>query len=145
MDVVNESAVRLGDSLNAEGIIAMTTSGSSAKKLSRYRPRMTIYAATHEVRVAQLLTIVWGVVPAYLIKKGRIEEMLSDIIQNGLKRKIIQKDQTYIFTAGYPIGMPGTTNIIRVLRENEITFFGETKSHPTKTKKSGENEIPTLF
>jgi pyruvate kinase len=145
MDVVNESAVRLGDSLSAEGIIAMTASGSSAKKLSRYRPKMTIYAATHEERVARLLTIVWGVVPAYLIKKGRIEEMLSDIIQSGLKRKIIDKGQTYIFTAGYPIGMPGTTNIIRILCENEITFFGETKSHPSKIKKSEENGIPTLF
>ena len=145
MDVVNESAVRLGDSLNAEGIIAMTTSGSSAKKLSRYRPRMTIYAATHEERVARLLTIVWGVVPAYLIKKGRIEEMLSDIIQSGLNRSIIDKSQTYIFTAGYPIGTPGTTNIIRILRENEITFFGETKSHPIKSKKSEESRISTLF
>ena len=145
MDVVNESAVRLGDSLSAEGIIAMTTSGSSAKKLSRYRPRMTIYAATHEERVARLLTMVWGVVPAYLIKKGRIEEMLSDIIQSGLKRNIIDKEQTYIFTAGYPIGTPGTTNIIRILRENEITFFGETKSQPMKNKKNEENAVPTLF
>lgn len=145
MDVVNESAVRLGDSLNAEGIIAMTSSGSSAKKLSRYRPRMTIYAATHEERVARLLTIVWGVVPAYLIKKGRIEEMLSDIIQSGLKRNIIAKSQTYIFTAGYPIGTPGTTNIIRILRENEITFFGETKYHPSKTKKNEEKGMPALF
>jgi len=145
MDAVNESAVRLGDSLNAEGIIAMTTSGQSAKKLSRYRPKMTIYAATHEERVARLLTMVWGVVPAYLTKKGRLEEMLSDVIHSGLSRKIIDKDRTYIFTAGYPIGTPGTTNVIRILRENEITFFGETKSAPAKSKKNEESNIPTLF
>lgn len=144
IDVVNESAVRLGDSLNAEGIIAMTASGASAKKLSRYRPKMTIYAATHEERIARLLTMVWGVVPAYLIKKGRIEEMLSDIIHSGLKRGIIDKKRTYIFTAGYPIGMPGTTNIIRILRENEITFFGEIKTPSGKSKKTDES-IPTLF
>jgi pyruvate kinase len=106
---------------------------------------MTIYAATHEERIARLLTIVWGVVPAYLIKKGRIEDMLSDIIQSGLKRKIIDKNNTYIFTAGYPIGTPGTTNIIRILRENEITFFGETKSQPGKGKKSEDNSVATLF
>jgi pyruvate kinase len=144
MDVVNESAVRLGDSLRAEGIIAMTTSGASAKKLSRYRPRMTIYAATHEERVARLLSIVWGVVPAYLIKKGRLEEMLSEIIHSGLNRDIIDKNRTYIFTAGYPIGTPGTTNVIRILRENEMTFFGETKTVSTKNKKV-EEKIPTLF
>lgn len=144
MDVVNESAVRLGDSLQAEGIIAMTASGQSAKKLSRYRPKMTIYAATHEERVARLLTMVWGVVPAYLIKKGRIEEMLSEIIHSGLNRGIIDKSRNYIFTAGYPIGTPGTTNIIRILRENEITFFGETKTLSPKNKKA-EEKIPTLF
>ncbi|MDD4885164.1 pyruvate kinase [Sulfuricurvum sp.] len=145
MDRVNESAVRLGDLLCAEGIIAMTTSGQSAKKLSRYRPKMTIYAATHEERVARLLTMVWGVVQAYLTKKGRLEEMLSDIIHSGLKRGIIDKNNTYIFTAGYPIGTPGTTNVIRILRENELTFFGETKSVPAKSKKTEENPIPTLF
>jgi pyruvate kinase len=123
----------------------MTTSGQSAKKLSRYRPKMTIYAATHEERVARLLTMVWGVVPAYLTKKGRLEEMLSDIIHSGLSRNIIDKNNTYVFTAGYPIGTPGTTNVIRILRENELTFFGETKPLTTKSKKSEENLVPTLF
>lgn len=145
MDVVNESAVRLGDSLHAEGIIAITTSGASAKKLSRYRPKMTIYAATHEARVAQLLTMVWGVVPAYITKKGRLEEMLSDIIHSGLSRRILDKNNTYIFTAGYPIGMPGTTNVIRILRENELTFFGETKPLPAKSKKTSEPAKLSLF
>lgn len=145
MDIVNESAVRLGDSLEAEGIIAMTATGGSAKKLSRYRPKMTIYAATHEEYVARLLTMVWGVVPAYLVRKGRLEEMLSEVIHSGLARKIIDKKNTYIFTAGYPIGTPGTTNVIRILRENEITFFGETKPLPPKAKKTEENSVPTLF
>lgn len=144
MDIVNESAVRLGDALHADGIIAMTTSGQSAKKLSRYRPKMTIYAATHEVRVARLLTMVWGVVPAYLTKKARLEEMLVDVIQSGLKRNIVSKDKTYIFTAGYPIGTPGTTNMIRILKENEIEFFGETKNQSPKPKKDQE-KIPSLF
>jgi len=144
MDIVNESAVRLGDALHADGIISMTTSGQSAKKLSRYRPKMTIYAATHEERVARLLTIVWGVVPAYLTKKARLEEMLMDVIQSGLKRNIIEKEKTYIYTAGYPIGTPGTTNVIRILRENEIEFFGENKNQPVKSKKE-QDKIPTLF
>lgn len=139
MDAVNESAVRLGDSLDAEGIIAMTASGQSAKKLSRYRPKMTIYAATHEERIARILTLVWGVVPAYLTSKGRLEDMLSEIVHSGLRRNILDRTRTYIFTAGYPIGIPGTTNVIRILRENEITFFGETKPLPVKIKKNEKN------
>lgn len=144
MDTVNESAVRLGDALHAAGIIAMTTSGQSAIKLARYRPEMTIYAATHDERVARLLTIVWGVVPAYLTKKGKLEDMLADIIARGLARKIIDKTQTYIFTAGDPVGVKGTTNTIRILREHEITFFEESKNTMPKAKKVTEI-APTLF
>lgn len=127
MDIVNESAVRLGDSLHASGIIAMTTSGSSAKKLSRYRPEMTIYAATHDEQIARILTLVWGVVPAYLTNKGILDETLGEIVKRGLERGILEKNQTYIFTAGDPVGVQGTTNLIRILRENEMTFFEKMK------------------
>ena len=144
MDIINESAVRLGDALHAVGIIAMTTSGQSAKKLARYRPEMTIYAATHDERVARLLTLVWGVIPAYLTKKAKLEEMLSDIISRGLARNIIDKTQTYIFTAGDPVGVQGTTNLIRILREHEISFFGASKVSSSKSKKVHEI-IPSLF
>ena len=124
MDVINESAVRLGDALSASGIIAMTTSGQSVKKLARYRPKMSIYAAAHEERVARLLTMVWGVIPAYLTTSGKLEERMCDIISHGLRCGIINKKQTYIFTAGDPVGVKGTTNVIRILREHELDFFG---------------------
>jgi pyruvate kinase len=129
MDVINESAVRLGDALNADGIIAMTTSGQSVKKLARYRPKMSIYAAAHEERVARLLSIVWGVIPAHLTTAGTLEERMCDIISHGLGCGIIDKKQTYIFTAGDPVGVKGTTNVIRILREHELDFFGSLMLH----------------
>ena len=116
MDIINESAVRLGDALHAAGIIGMTTSGESIKKLSRYRPKMTIYAATHDKQIARILTLVWGVVPAYLTERGSPEEMLDDIMTRGLERKIIDKTQIYIFTASDVVGVQGTTNFIRILK-----------------------------
>ena len=94
--------------------------------------------------MARLLTIVGGVLPAYLTKKGKREEMLGDIMIRGLARKIIDKTKTYIFTAGDPVGVKGTTNTIRILREHEITFFEESKNVTGKTKKAIEI-APTLF
>jgi pyruvate kinase len=124
MDVINESAIRLGDSLNASGIIAMTTSGQSVKKLARYRPKMSIFATAHEEKVARLLTMVWGVASEYLPTNGKLEERMCEIITHGLEYGFIDKKQTYIFTAGDPIGVKGTTNVIRILREHELNFFG---------------------
>lgn len=123
MDIINESAIRLGDALNASGIIAMTTSGNSIKKLSRYRPKMTIYAATHDKRVARLLTLMWGVVPAFVTDKSGIDDMLRKIISSGVSRGIIDEGEIYIFTAGDPVGVKGTTNLIRILKRHEIEFF----------------------
>jgi pyruvate kinase len=62
-------------------------------------------------------------VPAYLTTRGILDEMMREIIVNGIERGIIDKSQTYIFTAGDPVGVKGTTNLIRILREHELTFF----------------------
>jgi pyruvate kinase len=123
MDIVNESAVRLGDALHVQAIIAMTTSGKSVKKLSRYRPEMTIYAATHNERIARILTLVWGVAPTFLTTTRNVDEALEEIIEQGFTRGIIDENQTYIFTAGDPVGIHGATNLIRILGENELNFF----------------------
>jgi len=125
MDIVNESAVRLGDALHVQAIIAMTTSGQSVKKLSRYRPEMTIYAATHNERIARTLTLVWGVAPTFLTTTRNVDEALEEIIEQGCENGIIDKTQTYIFTAGDPVGVHGATNLIRILGKNELDFFGK--------------------
>lgn len=125
MDIVNESVVRLGDALHVQAIIAMTTSGQSVKKLSRYRPEMTIYAATHNERIARTLTLVWGVAPTFLTTTRHVDEALEEIIEQGFANTIIDKYQTYIFTAGDPVGIHGATNLIRILGENELKFFGK--------------------
>lgn len=127
-DKINESVVRLGDMLGADGIISMTTSGQSVKKISRYRPRVTIYAATPNKNVARSLTLVWGVAPAYITRETHIESVLADIIQSGIRRNIINLDKKYIFTAAYPMADPRATNMIRILSNEELTFFGDLDS-----------------
>ena len=66
-DKIDEAAVRLSESLDTAGLIAMTGSGQSAKKIARYRPSRPIYAVTHDCFAARLLTLVWGVVPAFAV------------------------------------------------------------------------------
>lgn len=122
-DNIDESAVRLAHSMNASGIISMTTSGQSAKKVARYRPSEAIYAVTHDKRAAQSLTIVWGVVPSFSVKRDSLGQMIADVMQEGRERGLFAADKTYILTAGDPVGMPGSTNLIRVIKGDEDKFF----------------------
>lgn len=122
-DSINYSAARLSNHLKTDGIIAMTNSGNSAKKIARYRPNQTIYAGVHSQKTARVLTIVWGVVPAFLVKKGSIGQMLNQLLNDGIKRNLITLDRSYILIAGDPAGVSGSTNMIRALRHEEMEFF----------------------
>ncbi len=123
MDVIDESTVLMSQKIEASAILAMTASGQSAKKLSRYRPKKPIFAVMHDERIARMLTLVWGVVPAFLTRTATVEKMLVEVVQSGLSRGVLKKDAMYIVTAGDPVGVPGTTNTIRILRKNEMEHF----------------------
>ena len=126
-DSINESAVRLCEDTDAWGFIEFTTTGSSVKKLARYRPRRDIYAVVHDEKVARFLTICWGVVPAFMVKENSLGQMMCEVINQGLERNVLKLDKSYILTAGDPVGVVGSTNMIRILREHEMMFFKELK------------------
>ncbi len=123
MDVIDESAVNLLQNIDASALLAITTSGQSARKLSRYRPRQPIYAVTHDPLIARQLTLVWGVIPAFLSAAESARQMMIDVIYRGLETGVLIKENNYVVTAGDPPGVPGTTNIIRILRRKELEHF----------------------
>ena len=143
MDVIDESAVLLTHKIGAKAILAMTASGQSAKKLARYRPKMPILAVMHDEHVARMLTMVWGVVPAFLTRTSTTDKMLIEVVQSGLERRVLDRDGMYVVTAGDPVGVPGTTNTIRILRESELEYFA---SAPLKQRsKKMPSGTATLF
>ena len=121
-DSINESAVKLCEDIDAWGIIGITASGTSVRKISRYRPRRDIYAVVQDEKVARFLTICWGVVPAFKVKKGSLGQTMSEVMNQGFDKGILKLDKSYILTAGDPVGV-GATNTIRILREQEMMFF----------------------
>lgn len=140
-DVINLSITQLATKLSSNGILALTTSGTSAKIMSRYRPDVDILAVTHNDKIARKMTLVWGVAPAFSVKKNKLEVMLSEVMQKGLQRGVIKKENTYILTAGDPIGVAGSTNNIRILKEHEIEHFAQLSAK----KKKKEEATATLF
>lgn len=122
-DIISESTAKLAERLNVEAVISLTSSGMSAKKLARYRIKSDIYAVTHDERVARSLTIAWGVKPIMNIETGTLNIMLGRTMQKGVSHGFIDKDKTYIVTAGYPTGVEGSTNFIRILRREQIEYY----------------------
>jgi len=122
-DIISSSTARLADRLGVEAIISLTSSGKSAKKLARYRIKADIYAVTHDERIARSLTIAWGIKPIMSIDASNLNMMLAKTLQKGIEKGLINKDKTYIVTAGYPAGVEGSTNFIRILKREQIEYY----------------------
>jgi len=122
-DTISESAVRLAEDVDAKGIFAITSSGASARKLARYKPKKTIYAITHNRQVRGQMSLVWGVIPLMSVEEESLENILDTFIKRGLKEGSIKKENSYILTAGDPIGKAGSTNMIRVITSEDIKEF----------------------
>ncbi len=140
-DIIDLATTHLATKLESNGILALTTSGMSAKKMARYRPSVDILAITHNEKIARRLTLVWGVAPAFSVRKNKFELMVSEVMNKGLDSGFIKKENTYIITAGDPVGVPGTTNNIRILKELEIEYFASLSNK----KKKKDEKVATLF
>ena len=122
-NAIEESAVRLAKDIGVEGILSITASGNSARKLAKYRPCTPIYAITHDDNVRQQLTLSWGIVPVFSVRSNSFSQTIRSVIQRGFKDEVLNPKSSYILTAGDPVGVSGSTNTIRLLREAEMEFF----------------------
>ena len=122
-DIVSASTARLADRLGVEAIISLTSSGKSPRKLARYRIKADIYAVTHDERIARSLTIAWGIKPVMNIEPSNLNMMLAKTLQKGIEKGLVDKQKTYIVTAGYPSGVEGSTNFIRILKKEQIEYY----------------------
>lgn len=108
------SGVKMGYSSHAEAIFAFTSSGSTARLLSRLRPKMPIVAMTDNPKAYHQMALTWGVIPYLGPCCKSITEAFDKISQFCLENRIISNGALVVVTAGAPFGVAGTTNMLLV-------------------------------
>jgi pyruvate kinase len=120
-DAVAKAAVQLSSNLNKEALVAFTSSGYSAKALSRYRPSENIYAISHSLKTHRRLNLVWGIHPLFVMEDiNNPTKLLHDFIKKLLDEKRINMDKRFVVTMGDVSGKSGGTNLIRLINREEI-------------------------
>ena len=122
-DVIQGTATKLADDIGAKGIISLTSSGLSGRKISRYRPKTHIYMFTHQRRVLNPMCGLWGVEPIAKIKEAGASRMIQVMLQQLDEKGYLDRKGTYIATFGYPVGQPGSTNTIKILTPSEMDYY----------------------
>lgn len=132
-DAISHATCSIAHALAADAIIAPTQSGHTARAIARYRPASPIVAVTTRAAVARKLSLVWGVRP--LIGQpvadtdGTIDEALSVARAAGM----IAEGDLAVITAGVPVGISGTTNLVRVYTLGDILVRGKGIGHEPVT------------
>lgn len=121
-DAISHASFTLANDLRASAIITPTTSGSTARMVAKYRPRQVIVGATPFKKIIRKLKLVWGVYGLEVEHKDNTDEMFSESVSKALHEKLILAGDLVVITSGVPVGVPGTTNLIKVHVAGEIAL-----------------------
>lgn len=111
---VTLAAVKTAYSSNAEAIFAFTSGGSTARLISRLRPKMPIIAMTPNLKSYHQLAFNWGVTPVLCNEAKTIQEAFRNLSSYALEQHLVSYGDLVVVTAGSPFGVAGTTNMMLV-------------------------------
>jgi pyruvate kinase len=113
-DATARAACLIAHQVQAKAIIAFTTGGTTALRLSKYRPQHLILAVTPSETVVRRLSLAWGVFPVKKPEPAKLEEVFELAREVVLETSVARRGDLVVITAGLPLSVPGSTNLVKV-------------------------------
>ena len=123
-DAVSDAAVLIAKQTGASAILSLTRSGSTAKMISKHRPNCPILGMTPQNSTWRELALWWGVRPVKVAELSDLNVAAREAISACIAGGHIVEGELVVITAGIPIGLPGTTNMVEVLTTGNILLTG---------------------
>lgn len=124
-EAITQSVSHTAYNLNIGTIITPTESGSTARMVSKYRPKATILAVTVNEVVNRQLSLVWGVHAVMGTQTKSTDEMLEVAVNQGIASGVCKRGNTVLVVAGVPAGEQGTTNLMKVHVIGDVIAKGQ--------------------
>ncbi|MCB1111919.1 MAG: pyruvate kinase [Chlamydiia bacterium] len=122
---VTLATVKTAYSSNASAIFVFTSTGSTARLLSRLRPQIPIIALTPNKKTYHQMALFWGVVPVFGSASTNIVDAFAEISAFALDHGLVNFGDLVIVTAGSPFGVAGTTNTMIVESIGDVLVRGD--------------------
>lgn len=124
-DAISYATCHAAQELGAAAIISATQSGHTARMVSKYKPEAPIIAVTPSEKVASALSLTWGVYPLLCPPTSHTDETFDTAVSVALEAEVIKNGDLVVLTAGVPVGVPGTTNFMRIDTVGEAIIRGQ--------------------
>ncbi len=113
-DAISHATCTTAVDLNASAIITSTSSGHTARMVSKLRPKCPIIATTNDDKIMRRLALTWGVYSIKSSDSKNTDEVIENSIEAARNANYINNGELVVITAGVPVGVSGTTNLIKV-------------------------------
>ncbi|TKT71794.1 pyruvate kinase [Afipia massiliensis] len=113
-DAIADAARQIAETLDLSAIICWTSSGSTALRVARERPKPPVVAITPNVNTGRKLSLVWGVHCVIAEDAHDQDDMIDRAARISFRDGFAKAGQRVIIVAGVPLGTPGTTNMVRI-------------------------------
>ncbi|WP_024822448.1 pyruvate kinase [Aminobacterium mobile] len=123
-DAVSGASVEVAREMRAAAILSLTRSGSSAQMVSKHRPPCIIVGATPVLRTWRELSLYWGVEPLLVGEINDQGQAVDNALSAALEGGFVKEGDLVVVTAGVPMGIPGTTNMLQVHTVGHILVKG---------------------
>lgn len=123
-DAISNATCNIAMDLGASAIVTATSSGYTARMVSKFRPAQIIVAATTDKRVTRQLSLSWGVYSVLTIHLESTDDIIDSSIAKALECELIERGDLVVITAGVPVGVSGTTNLIKAHIVGEVLVAG---------------------
>lgn len=111
--------------LRAAAIITVTKSGSTARMISKFRPDCPIIGGSTEDYVCRQLNLSWGVTPVLIQEEQNTDDLFDHAVEAAMSCGVVKQGDLTVITAGVPLGISGTTNLIKVHVAGHILCKGK--------------------
>jgi pyruvate kinase len=115
-DAIAQAANTIVGTVGAKAIVCFTSSGSTARRLSRERPAVPLLVLTPSAKTARKLGLLWGAHAVRTRDIANFEEMIAKAKRMALRHGVAKGGDRIVIIAGVPFGTPGSTNVIHIVR-----------------------------
>lgn len=124
-NAISHATCTTAHDLGASAIITVTKSGQTARMISKYRPEVPIIGCTTIEQVCRQMNMSWGVTPLMVEEKDNTDELFNHAVEVAQQAGLVKSGDIVVVTAGVPLGISGTTNLLKVHVVGDILVTGE--------------------
>lgn len=124
-NAISHATCTTAHDLNAKAILTVTNSGHTARMVSKFRPACPILATTAHQKSYYQMSLVWGVTPWMVEQQHTTDELFDSAVKAAEQSGMVKSGDLVVISAGVPVGISGTTNILKVQIVGNVLVRGE--------------------